>query len=252
MSNRRTVSSSFGSRWRSILVCAALAFSSAAARAERVIRVDLGGRWELTEAGSTEQTAATVPGCVHTDLMAAHAHIVLRCEGLDTIAAISINGKLVANTDNMFRTYEFDVRPLLVPGSNTMTVAFSPISKYIKNFISEAHGPASSVRGMANVRKAPYSNGWDFAPKLLTCGIYKKIELLAFNQGRLTRIATHTILEPLGKASLDIDAFAEHDSFQPLIKLSAEKWFCSSGPKNWTCMLLKSLVRSWLVTTVLM
>jgi beta-mannosidase len=213
------------------------------------IHLDLGGTWQLTQDSETASVPANVPGCVHTDLLAAgkipdpffrdnqkalqwigesawtyrrtfqvpppliaHGQVLLRCEGLDTVAAITINGRPVAQTDNMFRTYEFDVKSLLNAGDNSIEVRFSPTGPYIESFIKNARGPNSSTKGIANLRKAPYSNGWDFGPRFLTCGIYKKIELLAFDEARLTHVATRTEMAPAGAVTLNVDVLAERDA----------------------------------------
>ena len=42
----------------------------------------------------------------------AQQHIVLVCEGLDTLAEISINGTFLAKTDNMHRTWKFQAKKL--------------------------------------------------------------------------------------------------------------------------------------------
>src|SRR5512140_91729 len=110
-------------------------------------RIDLNGRWQAAKVGSKEWITATVPGCIHTDLLAAgkipdpfyrdneqalqwigetnwvfrrtfrvparflrHDRVLLRCEGLDTLAAVRVNGHNVGRADNMFRLWEFDVR----------------------------------------------------------------------------------------------------------------------------------------------
>ena len=123
------------------------------ASAEGLERFDLGGRWQVVREGTTEVIPATVPGCIHTDLLAAkkipdpffrdneravqwigeanwiyrrsfdvpaelleREHVLLRCEGLDTLATVRVNGHEVAKADNMFRTYEFDVKKLLKSG----------------------------------------------------------------------------------------------------------------------------------------
>lgn len=221
-------------------------------RAAELIHVDLGGEWQLTQDALPDQIPAKVPGCVHLDLLAAgkipdpfyrdsqklmqwigdaswtysrrfpvsaellsHEHVLLRCEGLDTVAAISINDQTVAQTDNMYRTYEFDVKDLLKTGENRIGITFLPIGPYIKSFVESAKGPNSSSKGMANLRKAPYSNGWDFGPRFLTAGIYKPIELLAFDQGRITRVAVTTNVESSDRVSLDIDAHVQNGD-QPL------------------------------------
>jgi hypothetical protein len=59
-------------------------------------------------------------------------HVLLRCEGLDTLATITVNGTRVAKTDNMFRTYEFDVKKLLVAGSNAIEVRFDSVLPVIR------------------------------------------------------------------------------------------------------------------------
>ncbi len=103
-------------------------------------RLNLNGPWQATQADGTESIKATVPGCIHTDLMAAgkipdpffrdnenavqwvgektwvyrrpfqvpeetlhFSQVLLRCEGLDTLASITINGQEVGRADNMFR-----------------------------------------------------------------------------------------------------------------------------------------------------
>ena len=48
----------------------------------------------------------------------------LKCEGLDTIAVITVNGKRVAETENMHRIYEFDIKEVLTEGVNTIIYSF--------------------------------------------------------------------------------------------------------------------------------
>ena len=136
----------------------------ASARADGVTRLDLGGAWQVAKEGTSETIPAVVPGCIHTDLLAAkkipdpfyrdnekavqwisdanwlyrrsfdvapellaHDYVVLKCEGLDTLATIRLNGTQVARTDNMFRTYEFNIKKLLKPGSNTIEIKFDSV-----------------------------------------------------------------------------------------------------------------------------
>src|SRR3954470_15876160 len=112
---------------------------------------------ELATAGPVP---ATVPGCVHTDLLAAGLipdpyldgneealswigetdwvyettvtapeedaeRVDLVCAGLDTVATISVNGTEAGQTVNMHRGYRFDVGALLRPGSNSVRVHFA-------------------------------------------------------------------------------------------------------------------------------
>ncbi|MBC7316460.1 MAG: glycoside hydrolase family 2 protein, partial [Chloroflexi bacterium] len=131
--------------------------------------LSLNGAWYLYKADEGEAVPATVPGCVHTDLLAAgliedpfyrdnelkvlwvgetdwtyrrmfvvpasfleHERVLLRCEGLDTIATISLNGQEVGRAENMFRVWEYDVKPFLRPGENVLAVAFRSPLKYVR------------------------------------------------------------------------------------------------------------------------
>ena len=199
------------------------------APAAQVTTQSLDGRWTLRQEGKDEAIPATVPGVVQNDLLAAgkipdpfygknedalqwigdaawtytrdfdvpksmlrHGFIVLRCEGLDTVASITVNGRKLADTANMFRTYEFDVEPMLKEGSNAISVTFSPIKPYIQSQIDAAKkdltGPATWYDGMPMIRKPVYSEGWDFGPRFYTMGIWKPISLVAWDMARITRV----------------------------------------------------------------
>jgi beta-mannosidase len=120
---------------------------------EPMLVVDLSGNWTVQEAAAGRKIKAKVPGCIHTDLLAAKMipdpffrdnekrlmwigetewvytreftvsrrilesdAVRLQCEGLDTFAQIRLNDRPVGRTDNMFRRWEFDIRGLLRDG----------------------------------------------------------------------------------------------------------------------------------------
>ncbi|MBW8880665.1 MAG: glycoside hydrolase family 2 protein, partial [Asticcacaulis sp.] len=141
----------------------ALAKSKAlpAAIVDRVI--DSG--WQFRQADTAEWLSATVPGTVHTDLLAnkkipdpfyranerdlqwidkkdweyrttftvgpqvfAREHIELYFEGLDTYADVYVNDQPVLSADNMFREWVAEIKPALRPGVNSLRIRFrSPI-----------------------------------------------------------------------------------------------------------------------------
>lgn len=128
-------------------------------------QMNLGGAWRMREADSETWHSAHVPGSVYADLMAdgtmpdpfwreneldafermkkdyvyqrtftvteaqlAHAHVELVCEGLDTLAHVSLNGREIAFADNMHITWVWDVKEQLHAGENTLEIRFdSPI-----------------------------------------------------------------------------------------------------------------------------
>ena len=102
-------------------------------------------------------------------------------EGLDTYADIVVNGNWVMRTDNMFRSWEIGTKHLLRTGTNTVEVTFrDPVveGQKVKDRYGEALPADSDPSGVAPfVRKAAYQFGWDFAPRMLTCGIWRPVHL---------------------------------------------------------------------------
>jgi len=187
-----------------------------------LLRVSLAGAWQVSATGSNDWFAATVPGCIHTDLLAAgripdpfyrdnekrvqwiselgwtyrrtfpvtpellqREHLLLRCDGLDTLATVFINGTEIGQTDNMFRFWEFDVKAKVKPGANTIEIRFAPVLPLIRTQEAEKHLPTWQYPGAAYVRKMPCNFGWDWGPTLVTCGIWRNISLVAFDAARL-------------------------------------------------------------------
>ena len=125
--------------------------------------------WQFREAGKDKWYPASVPGCVHTDLlsnkliddpfyrdnekklqwigktdweyrttfnvtaeMLERSHIELVFEGLDTYANVFLNDEPLISTDNMFRTWRVDAKRLAKLGGNTLQIRFrSPINEVL-------------------------------------------------------------------------------------------------------------------------
>ncbi|MEZ4755456.1 MAG: hypothetical protein R2817_01375 [Flavobacteriales bacterium] len=105
------------------------------------------------------------------------AHI--RFDGLDTYCTISLNGHPLGDTDNMFRQWRFPVTELLQQGSNELIVTIHPVrsgSASLRERVGLRLPHDSDTSGIAPfVRKAAYSFGWDFAPRLVTMGIWQQV-----------------------------------------------------------------------------
>ncbi|HTR43569.1 MAG TPA: glycoside hydrolase family 2 protein [Pseudomonadales bacterium] len=216
-------------------------------------RLSLNGDWHVAQVGKDAWIPAKVPGCVHTDLLRAgkipdpfyrdnekavqwvgqsewlyrrtfdvpeevlrNERVLLRCEGLDTVATVKINGQDVGRADNMFRLWEFDVRSALRAGENAIEISFESPFTYIKQHESTQE-PAKWVQGRAWVRKEPCSFGWDWGPNLPSCGIWKGISLETFNQGRIANVLIRQNHFD-DKVTLDVDVNAEvvRDTGRPL------------------------------------
>ncbi|MGW7473904.1 glycoside hydrolase family 2 protein [Streptomyces cyaneofuscatus] len=166
-----------------------------------------------------DQLPAQVPGCVHTDLLAAgvisdpflelnetevawvgrrawtyatdvshdsrHERTDLVFEGLDTAARITFDGREVGATRNMHRTYRFDVTRL----TGRLEVDFA-----------SAYTEAEAVRAITGdrpnvypepfqyIRKMASSFGWDWGPTLVTAGIWRPVRLEHWSTARLASV----------------------------------------------------------------
>ncbi|MBK7709141.1 MAG: glycoside hydrolase family 2 protein [Acidobacteria bacterium] len=130
---------------------------------------EINAGWEFRQAGTVEWMTATVPGCVHTDLLAnrkiddpfyrdneknlqwigktdweyrtninvtaaslGRQNLDLVFYGLDTYAEVYLNEVPILSADNMFRTWRVPVKDKLRVGSNTLRIKFrSPINEIL-------------------------------------------------------------------------------------------------------------------------
>jgi beta-mannosidase len=186
--------------------------------------------WTLKALGPTgaslpdEAITATVPGCVHTDLLGAglipdpflddnevrlawigltdweyETHfdappgpadrVDLAFAGLDTVATLTLNGVELGRTFNMHREYRFDTAGALRPGRNTLRVRFDSAVSY-----GEAQQELLGARPGAYdepfnfIRKMACNFGWDWGPKLVTAGIWRPVGLDAWSTARLAQV----------------------------------------------------------------
>ncbi len=148
---------------------------------------------------------ATVPGCVHTDLMnegiikdlywrdnnknyqwiencdftytcvfdavwSEKASIVF--EGLDTYCDIYLNGQKIGEADDMFIPYEFDVSRKLKSKENLLEVRFRSPVKEVEN---EPLCVGAFTQERMRTRRIQCTYGWDWVDRFVTCGIYRPV-----------------------------------------------------------------------------
>ena len=184
----------------------------------------LTGEWQFCQADSDEWLPAQVPGGVHTDLLAASRipdpfvadyekrvqwvaendweyrrtfavdrellsedRVFLVCDGVDTLAEVTLNGQLLGKTHNMFRQYRWDVKPLLREGENELAILFRSPVAYITPRQAERplRGVSQGIPGAPYIRKAPCQFGWDWGPQLPPIGIWKDVRLEGRRVARL-------------------------------------------------------------------
>ena len=151
----------------------------------------------------------------------------LRCDGLDTLATITLNDTEVARTDNMHRTWEFDVSKILHEGVNTISIRFDPVREYVQERAKARPMPGYAGPGempdRAWIRKMACNFGWDWGPVLTTCGIWRNISLTTMDSARLTGVRIHQDHNAEGGVGLDLfieaESFAGKDTLGAICKL---------------------------------
>lgn len=216
----------------------------------------------LPESLRGQNVPGAVPGCVHTDLLAQglipdpyfdqnenelqwigrtnwryetlfevgaeqleHDRLELVCLGLDTVAHIEVNGQHVADTKNMHRAYRFDVKPLVKPGENTLSITFAAPMTYAEEMREELGDRPNAYVGMPFnfIRKMACNFGWDWGPVLTTSGIWQPIYLDAWSGARVASVRPLVYLnDDLTKARVEIHADLDWATSSEEVQLEAQ------------------------------
>ncbi|HOP05003.1 MAG TPA: hypothetical protein PLE67_11050 [Tenuifilaceae bacterium] len=197
-------------RFTLILLLASFSILSSSAQ----VRIDLSNGWKFRKVNTNDEwLAAKVPGSLHSDLFRNNiipdpflgcnhseldwieeseweyslnfpfeenfgkfCKVYLVFEGIDTHAEIILNGEIIGKTNNMFRTWKIDVTNKLLSENNILSIQFFPAKSYVEEQ-KQKYDFELPGGEWAHVRKAAFQFGWDFAPRLLTCGIWKPVYL---------------------------------------------------------------------------
>lgn len=115
--------------------------------------------------------------------------ILLKFEGLDTVAEVYLNGTLLGKPCNMHRVWEYEVKALLRE-KNTLRVVFHSPLKYIAEAYKKYGniGNEDTYEGFMHLRKAHYMFGWDWGAHLPDAGIFRPVKLLKVKHARIDSV----------------------------------------------------------------
>lgn len=116
--------------------------------------------------------------------------VILRFDGLDTIAEIYLNDEHLMTTMNMHRTYEFDVSEILFEGENELDIVFRSPVKYIRKKQEKCFvgGTGDAMAGFSHLRKAHCMFGWDWGPRIPDAGIFRDVTILTVKKARIDNV----------------------------------------------------------------
>lgn len=195
----------------------------------------LNRNWQVRQQEFEEWFSASVPGSVHTALMAArripdpfigtneaqvqwvaeknwvyrlffypspgildHERVELVFDGLDTLAEVRLNGAILGTADNMHRSWHWEVKDLLQAGENRLEVLFrSPLAyTRARQRVKPLAEMSMGASGGEHMRKTPSHFGWDWGPVLPCVGIWRGVRLEGRSKGRITNVAFEQRHEP--------------------------------------------------------
>lgn len=157
-------------------------------------------------------------------LSADSGRIELICDGLDLDATLWLNGQLLGKHHNALIPCRWNLAPFLRKGENELLVRLeSGVSRGRKG--KPLPGCSFGTYERQYLRKCQCCFGWDWAPRLVNCGIWRPVSLEIFDRACLRNVCYRTRLEP-GAARVEVSATVENfgkDNIQGLLKIGLER-----------------------------
>ena len=188
--------------------------------------IDLCGKWlleTLDKYGESLSLEASVPGCLHTDLIAngiiknifyrdnsrdiqwvenrdatysraffvesLYSNAYLEAEGLDTYCDIYLNGVIVGSADNMFVSHSLCVDGILRKGENRIEIRFRSPIKEVEGLPLRA---GAFTRERMNTRRIQCTYGWDWVDRFVTVGIYRPLRIRFHRKNEIDNVYVFT------------------------------------------------------------
>ncbi|WP_051568432.1 glycoside hydrolase family 2 protein [Crocinitomix catalasitica] len=157
-------------------------------------KIQLSAEWTFKQTDKMEWFPATVPGVVHTDLLANQLiedpywennelelqwieneswsykneflvdekqlefeNITIDFEGLDTYAKVYLNGSLLLKADNMFRSWKKDIKENLIIGKNELLIVFESPIAHNKAIVQSANYKLPSGNEKGDIQVSSYT-----------------------------------------------------------------------------------------------
>jgi beta-mannosidase len=124
------------------------------------------------------------------------ANVELVFRGLDTYASVTLNGSPILTANNMFRDWRVPCKPLLKEKGNALVVRFRNVfAETLPKYQSAPYRlHAFGTNDQADVKLAMYSRkaqfhyGWDWGPRLITCGVWRPALIEAWSGIRIKSV----------------------------------------------------------------
>ncbi len=132
--------------------------------------------------------------------------------GLDCLAEIYLDDELIGSAANAFVPHEFEVTELLRrSGAHVLRVLLDTGVQWAKQVADPSKyqtGDQSPERPF--LRKPQFAFKWDWAPRLVTCGIWRSVELRLYKKATLRDVLLSSVFSGRGAlltANVEVEAF---------------------------------------------
>jgi beta-mannosidase len=176
---------------------------------------------------------------------------LLVCQGLDTVVDLWLDGQPLGHTENMFRPATFDVTGRLEAGAEllicfrpplaglTPPAAASNLLRRLGDALAaiapeegEGAGLMSPTLPLATLRrKATFSWGWDFGPRLPSIGPWRPVEVVQESGAVLTGHHVRTDRVDVERRTADLTVRVEAAQLQQDLRPVAEVELIAPGGK---------------------
>ena len=214
------------------------------------------------------EVPATVPGTVHTDLLAAGLiddpyldtveqevqwigrtawryatrlqvapaapgeRVDLVFSGLDTVCDVRLDGHVLGSPSNMHRTHRYDVTSLLAAGGNDLVVDFAgQLDAAEAMSLQQVPRVHTNDHPFNAIRKMACNFGWDWGPDLVTAGIWRDVHVERWHTARLADVRTLVTVEgTTGVVTVHADVVRSPGSPREPLELTAHVDGAATGP----------------------
>lgn len=132
-------------------------------------------------------------------------------EAMDTESDVFVNGQLIGHHASVHEPFVFSIKNYILPGKNEIAARVSTgLEKVTEEQLSELNwavcreddngGKYRSDYRRAFVRRPQYTVGWDWGPRVVTCGITGEVYIGAYREIAVREVCLGT--ESLGDAAV--------------------------------------------------
>ena len=161
--------------------------------------------------------------CSREDLDAEAVELV--AEAIDTRCDVFLNGILIGSQANVHRAFQKDVKEYLTEGENCLAIRVTTgLEEVTEEDVGDLHYAVchetlhnrcgDTHRGdmrRAFVRRPQYTIGWDWGPRVVTCGIVGEVSLNIYQKIAIRELRVSTAeIRPDGSALLSVMANIEN------------------------------------------